>query len=99
MKQTILRTMKLKKRVRIVVLIALRNEILLPAIAVTAGMSFDMKVYAVEICTFSCDIMGESYIKAYFSTERKAEDFILREGLLDKGFAFVDVVPIEIDEE
>ena len=56
-----------------------------------------VKIYAVEITTYSCDIMWDGYIDSYWTTEEKAEDYILKEGLLDKGFSSVEIVPYELD--
>lgn len=58
-----------------------------------------MKIYAVEVTTFSCDIYGESYIAGYFSTQDKAEEYILKAGLLDKNYPAVQVLDIELDSE
>ena len=58
-----------------------------------------VKIYAIEVTTYSCDIMWDGYIDSYWSTKEKAEDYILRKGLLDKGFSSVEVVSYELDKE
>jgi len=56
-----------------------------------------MKIYAIEVCTFSCDIYAESYIHSYWSTREKAETYILEEGLLDKKDERVEVREFILD--
>jgi len=54
-------------------------------------------IYAIEICTFSTDCYGETHIDSYWTTKEKAEDYILRKGLLDMKFPSVEVIFIEVD--
>lgn len=54
-------------------------------------------VYAVEVCSFSCDIMSETWIVGYFSSRDKAETFILEHKLFDKGYESVYVQELELD--
>lgn len=61
-------------------------------------------IYAIQVCTFSCDIYGEDYIHSYWTTREKAEDCILRLGLLDKynnteSGQSVNVITIKLDIE
>lgn len=56
-----------------------------------------MKIYAIYICTFSCDIMEEGHIDSYWSTRDKAETNILERGLLDLGFQDVYIKEYNLD--
>ena len=68
-------------------------------LTIAAFWTVNMFIYAVDICTFSSDMYGESYIDSYWSTKEKAENHILEKGLLDKGYESVTVFKIQIDKE
>lgn len=55
-----------------------------------------MKIYAVEVCTFSSDIYGETYIDSYWSSKDKAETRILKANLLEKSYNGNNAYVIEI---
>ena len=42
---------------------------------------------------------GEGYIDSYWSTLEKAENYILKNGILDQGHYSVEVEKIEMDKE
>lgn len=56
-----------------------------------------MTLYCVKVCTFSCNIYGVEYIDSYWSSKDKAEDHILKSGLLDQGHQSVAVEQVLVD--
>ncbi len=57
-----------------------------------------MKYIYVVMHGWSCDIMSEVYPIAYFSSEEKAEDYILQKNLLNVQDYETYVQKIELDK-
>jgi len=57
-----------------------------------------MIVYQVWIVSDSCDIMVEEWGDEVFLQEKDAEDYILHQGLLDRGYSDVYVRPLTVHE-